>query len=93
MQHVAKVLKEHGWVLKLCLESCTSGLKDTTAGAGTQVGYARTFNEARRAIGTVGNVTGGGPPTIVEYAEAHDKSMRHVGAMDTESAKAFWTSK
>ena len=93
VQNVARVLKEHGRVLKLCLESCTSGLKDTTAGAGTQVRYARTFNEARQAIGTMGNAMGGGPSTVVEYAEARDKFVEHVGAMDTESAKAFWTSK
>ena len=93
VQTVARVLNEHGRVLKLCLESCTSGLKETTARAGTQVKYARTFNEARQAIGTMGHVTGGGPPTIVEYAEARDKSIQHVGPMDTESAKAFWTSR
>ena len=93
VQNVARVLNEHGRVLKLCLESCRSGLKDVTARGGTQVRYARTFDEARQAIGTMGNVTGCGPPTSVEYAEARNKSMQHVGAMDTESAKAFWTSK
>ena len=93
VQNVAKVLKEHGRVLKLCYESCMSGLKDTNAKSGTQVRSAKTFNEAKQAIGTMGNVTGGGPPTIVEYAEARDKSMQHIGPMDTESAKAFWTSK
>lgn len=93
VQNVETILNEHRRVLKLCLESCTSGLKDTTARAGTQVKYARTFNEARQAIGSIGHVTGGGPPTVVEYAEARDKSIQHVGPMDTESAKAFWTSR
>ena len=41
----------------------------------------------------MGNATGGGPPTVVEYVEARDNSVQHVGAMETESAKAFWTSK
>ena len=89
----AMILNEHGRVLKLCLESCRSGLQDITARVGTQVKYAKTFDEARQAIGTMGNIMGGGPPTSVEYAEARNKSMQHVGAMDTESAKAFWTSK
>ena len=93
VQNIARVLNEHRQILKLCLESCTSGLKDATTRDGTQVKYARAFDEARQAIGTMGNVTGGRPPTIVEYAEARNKSIQHVGAMDTESAQAFWTSK
>ena len=93
LQTVAEILIEHGRVLKLCLESCRSGLKDVTARVGTQVRYATTFDEARQAIGTMGIVTEAGPPTNVEYAEARNKSMQHIGPMDTESAKAFWTSK
>ena len=67
--------------------------RDVTARVGTEVEYARTFDEARQAIGIMGTIMGGGPPTIVEYAEARNKSMQHVGAMDSESAKASWTSK
>lgn len=93
VENTVRVLKEHGRVLKLCLESCTSGLKETTARAGTQVKYAKSFNDARQAIGTMGNVTGGESSINVEYAEAHDKSMQFVGSMDGESAKVFWTAK
>ena len=91
VQTVARALNEHERVLKFCLESCTSGLKVTTARAGTQIKYARTFNEARQAIGNMGNITRGGPPTVVDYAEARDKSIQHVGHMDADVAKDFWT--
>ena len=91
VQHVARVLNEHERVLKFCLQSCMSGLRVTTARAGTQVKYARTFNEARQAIGNMGDVTRGGPPTVVDYAEARDRSIQHLGNMDGDVAKAFWT--
>lgn len=90
VNNIARVLNEHGRVLRLCLQSCTSGLKETTTKAGTHVKYARTFNEAKQVIGTMGNVTGGGPPTVVEYAEARDKSRQFVGDMGEEVAKKFW---
>ena len=93
VQHVARILNEHARILKLCLESCTIGLKETNKRTGTHVKYAKTFNEARQAIGSMGNVAEGVPPTVVEHAEARDKSIQHVGPMDRESAKSFWTSK
>ena len=80
--------------------SCTStGLKMTPTSAraaGTHVKYARTFNEARQVIGNMGDVVtrgGGGVPAVVvvDYAEARDRSVQHVGNMDGEVAKAFWT--
>ena len=88
--NVASIMNEHGRVLRLCLQSCTGGLKETTAKAGTHVKYAKTFDEAKQVIGTMGNVTGGGGPTVVELAEAHDKSHQAIVEMSEEVAKKFW---
>ena len=87
---LTRVLNEHGRVLRLCLEFCTLGLEETTAKAGTHLKYAKTFNDAKQAIGAMGNVTGSRPPTAVEYAEARDKSRQFIGNMDGEIAKNFW---
>ena len=87
---VARVLNEHGRVLRLCLQSCTSGLKETTAKAGTHVKYAKTFDEAKQVIGTMGNVTGAGGPTVVELAEAHGRSRQAIVDMSEEVAAKFW---
>lgn len=87
---ISRVLNEHGRVLRLCLQACTSGLRETTARAGTRVKYARTFDEARQVIGNMGNVTGGGPPTAVEYAEARDRSRQFVGDLSEQAAEKFW---
>ncbi len=85
-----RVLNEQGRVLRLCLQSCTGGLEETTAKAGTHVKYAKTFDEAKQVIGTMGNVTAGGGPTVVELAEAHGKSRQAVVEMSEEVAKKFW---
>ncbi len=90
VNNVARVLNEHGRVLRLCLQSCTSGLKETTVKAGTHVKYAKTFDEAKQVIGTMGNVTGGGGPTVVELAEAYHKARQFVGEMSEEVAEKFW---
>ena len=90
VDNVASILNEHGRVLRLCLQSCTGGLKETTAKAGTHVKYAKTFDEAKQVIGTMGNVTGGDGPTVVDLAEAHGKSRQAIVEMSEEVAKKFW---
>ncbi|KAJ3534691.1 hypothetical protein NM208_g7437 [Fusarium decemcellulare] len=89
VDNVVAVLNDHDRVLKQCLKVCTSALTETTAVTGTQVKYARTFEEARQFVGNIGDVVVGGPPTKVEHGEARGKSRQVIGNMDGDFAREF----
>ena len=90
MDPVTSVLQDHEQVLQMCLRSCTNGLEEASTVAGTKVKYAKTFDNAKQVIGTMGTVVGTQQSTIVEHAEARGQSRQFVGNMSGDVADKFW---
>ena len=77
-------------MLRQCLRVSTNALDVTTAVTGTNVQYAKVYEESRQFIGNMGDVRSGAPATNVVNAEARGKSKQMVGNMSSDLAEGFW---
>ena len=85
----ANIMEQQSIALAACLKSCTVALSSTAQSTGNTFKYARTFDDARQLIGTIGDVRGGGPANTFGTLIAQDRSRQMAGSVEGKVALDF----
>ena len=85
----AHVMEQQNIALAACLKSCTAALSGTAQSTKNTFKYARSFDDARQLIGTIGDVRGGGSVNTFDVLIAQDRSKQMAGSIDGKLALDF----